>query len=340
MLRLRFFICLLLLLFSGIHAQNEATGLVNWLSFKEAQEQNKKVQKPFIIDFYTDWCGWCKHMMRTTYSNPGIAAYLNQNFYALKFNAEGKDTIEYNGKVYKPISKEPKTPHEFTLKMLGQQLSYPSTVFVTNNFEYTLLTQGYLEDKKIEPLLVFMVENAWRTSVFDEFNKNFNKTFVDTVFRKVQVKTYRFQELEKLQKKKPKKVLVNVGASFCNSCKVMQKTTFVDSSVAKILNEKFYLVDFNAESSDTVLFKNEKFAKSMVNNFPLHTLPLKLSNNRFSLPMMCVLDEQLNTIDVLNFYYSPQAIKPVLLFIGNDVYKKKTWQEFIKEYSVSGGNAK
>ena len=39
-----------------------------------------------------------------------------------------------------------------------------------NNFEYNLLTQGYLDEKKIEPILIFMVENAWRTSIFDDFN--------------------------------------------------------------------------------------------------------------------------------------------------------------------------
>jgi thioredoxin-related protein len=316
-------------------SQNETNGLVNWLGFKEAQQKNKVQPKPFIIDIYTDWCGWCKHMMKTTYSNPSLAAYINTNFYAVKFNAETKDTIEYNGKIYKPLSKEPKTPHELAVKFLGQSLSYPSTMFVTNNYEYNLLTQGFLEDKKIEPILIFMAENAWRTGIFDEFNKHYEHTFTDTTFKKVEVKKYSFKELEKLQKSKPKKVLVNITSGFCNTCKIMSKTTFVDTSIANYINKNYYLVEFNAETADTILFQNKKFYKTLINNYPLNNLVIQLTNNRLSFPALCILNEQFTTLEVLNFYQSPQQIKPILSFFGENKYKKITWPEYIKNYSVS-----
>jgi len=313
-------------------SQNETDGLVNWLDFKAAQEKNKTLPKPLLVDIYTDWCGWCKHMMKTTYSNPQLASYINQNFYPVKFNAETKDTVVYNGKVYKPTSIDPKTPHELAIKFLGSSLSYPSTIFVTNNYEYTLLSQGYMEEKKIEPILIFILENAWRSGVFEEFNTHFNHSFYDTNYVKVPIKFNSITELEKLQKKKPKKVLINFYSSFCNSCKVMEKTTFSDTSLARYINENFYLVNFNTESNDTLVFKNTKYFKSQINNFPFNSLALRLSANKFSLPALCLLDEELNTIDVLNYYQSPQHIKPILCYIKENAYKSKTFAEFMASY--------
>lgn len=56
--------------------------------WKSASAAARKANKPIMIDFYTDWCGWCKKLDKDTYSDQRVAELLKKNFVALKLNAE------------------------------------------------------------------------------------------------------------------------------------------------------------------------------------------------------------------------------------------------------------
>lgn len=71
-----------------------------WLSLEEAQELNKKEPREFVVDVYTEWCGPCKMMDRMTFSDPEIVKLVNDNYYAVKFNGESGDPVDFKGKTY------------------------------------------------------------------------------------------------------------------------------------------------------------------------------------------------------------------------------------------------
>ena len=83
---------LIITLLSLIGATAFAQEKIQWMSFEEAVERCAEQPKMVFIDVFTDWCGWCKRMDQSTFANPVIAKYMNEHFYAVKFDAANHKT--------------------------------------------------------------------------------------------------------------------------------------------------------------------------------------------------------------------------------------------------------
>lgn len=146
---------------------------VNWITVEEAYAKIKDEPRPILIDVYTDWCGWCKRMDATTYSNPEIIEYLNNNFYTVKFNAEQKEDITVMGQTFKFVAQGKRGYHELAAALLNGKMSYPSTVFLTDGFQVIQPIPGYLDAKGIEPILHFFSNKNYEKIAWESFQKDF-----------------------------------------------------------------------------------------------------------------------------------------------------------------------
>ncbi len=57
------------------------------LDFSSALDRAKKENRLVMVDFYTDWCGWCKKLDTETYGDVRVAEAL-RGVISIKVNAE------------------------------------------------------------------------------------------------------------------------------------------------------------------------------------------------------------------------------------------------------------
>ena len=144
---------------------------IQWLTVEEMQAAYKKEPRPILIDVYTSWCGWCKVMDKQTYSNDKVAAYITSKYYAVKFDAESRDSVEWNGKKYGYNSAN--KVNDLAVYLLYGQLSYPTTIFLSALNAQPAPLAGFLKPKELESPLKFFGDGAYKTKNFPEFMKTF-----------------------------------------------------------------------------------------------------------------------------------------------------------------------
>ena len=119
-------------------------------------------------------------------------------------------------------------------------------------------------------------------------------------------------DVEKLVKKNPKKVLVDVYTPWCGPCKMMDRNTFTDETVINTIGKNFYPVKFNAEGPDEVSFLGKSYGNPKYNPSRGNS-----RNSRHQLtpyfgargyPCLVILDEEMKVVDRILGYKTPDQL--------------------------------
>ena len=113
-----------------------------WLSLEEASKEIKAhPEKPVLINLYTTWCGFCKRLDKETFANAQVSEYVNNNYIAVKFDAETKDMVKFMGIQYTYIA--PAKANYLAYALTNGQLSYPATVLMNGKGDINKIVLGY-----------------------------------------------------------------------------------------------------------------------------------------------------------------------------------------------------
>ena len=175
-----------LFLFGLVVSLSASSQTINWMTMNEALEAQKETPKKIIMDVYTTWCGPCKIMDENTFGNDDVIDFIQRNYYAVKFNAEGTEEIYYNDFNYTNPNHNPERKGRNSQHLFAHALNinaYPSLVFFDEGGEVITPIAGYRSPTDLEIYLKMVSNDDYKRlttkDAWTEYQANFENTFTN-----------------------------------------------------------------------------------------------------------------------------------------------------------------
>ncbi len=314
---------------------------VQWYTMEQADSLFAIQPRPLFIDVYTEWCGWCTHMMKTTFAHAGIAGFMNNNFYNVRFDAETFDTITFQGKTYTNPGGANKPKHDLAKYLLSGRYSFPTIVYMARNKQFYPIP-GYMGVPELEPFLVYFAEDlntAVNLEDFDRYfkmsyRKNYEKKVIDAIPANMRpdstgvVKWQSFAQAEKLSKETGKPIFVSAYTTWCQSCRVADSTNYRSKIIADMLNTNFIPVKFDAASTESVTFFGNTFKPG--GQFQPHEFVKTYMKTSYQMPTLLFINSAGQQITEIHGFIPPAPMETILSFFAAKAYETQKYDDYRK----------
>jgi thioredoxin-related protein len=133
---------------------------ISWVSYDEGLAQAKKEGKHILIDFYTTWCGWCKKMDRSTFSDAAVVDFMKEKMIAIKVNGESPKPAIHEDR--------PFTERTLTRDIYGVR-GFPTYFFLNPQGKALYKVPGYKGPADFLNLVEYVGESHYKKSSFPAF---------------------------------------------------------------------------------------------------------------------------------------------------------------------------
>ena len=171
-------------------------------------------------------------------------------------------------------------------------------------------------------------------SIFGQQKKEFTDVSENTTEKKVHWLTIN-EALAKNNVEK-RKIVIDVYTDWCGWCKVLDSKTFSNDYVAKVLNEDFYPVKFNAEQKEDLEFLGNTY-KYMPEN-KVNEFAVALLNGKMGYPKVVFLEvtpgeqPKANILYIVGGFVEAKEFHQIANYFGSDLYLTTDWEKYSADY--------
>ena len=134
---------------------------VNWHKFDEGLKLAKERGKKIMTFFYTNWCGYCKKMLRYTFTDKKIIKILNEDFISIKVDGESRNKVLVDNKQI--------TEKQLTAGYVAS--GFPTTWFFEPDGEKLSPMVGYRGAEDFADVLTYVAGDWYRRISFQDYLK-------------------------------------------------------------------------------------------------------------------------------------------------------------------------
>lgn len=116
---------------------------IKWMSFNEGMKEAKISGKPVMIDFYADWCVWCKIMDAKTFSQKEVITKINDSVVAIRIHTDREENIVFDNRTFSSSE---------LMQAMGIA-GLPTLVFLNSDGSFIDKIPGYTETSAMLSLL-------------------------------------------------------------------------------------------------------------------------------------------------------------------------------------------
>jgi thioredoxin-related protein len=134
-----------------------------WFAFDDGLAKARTENKPIFVEFYAEWCIFCKKFEKETIKDQNVSKMLSENFVYARVDAENSESrVHYRGKSLSNVE-------------LGQAFginSYPSLVFLDSKGKPITMLSGFIPPHQFMPVLAYIDQKCYETQIsFRQFAK-------------------------------------------------------------------------------------------------------------------------------------------------------------------------